>query len=155
MKATLVDVHTVYREVELPLECPKCRADLTAGTNTIEAWEYQDQKRYGALDLASSHFEFDANEMGIPEGGESFHSYLGYHCGNCKQVLAEGGGDDAEVGDLPAGAEHARYPLDRWWEALRRNPNLRCSYEAWVAKCLVQDGVETQAPPTMPELPPS
>ncbi len=138
------------REIELPTECPKCGADLTAGKNTIEAWEYQDQKRYGALDLASSHFELDATEMGIPEGGESFHSYLGYQCGSCNQVLAEGAGDDAEVGDLPRDAEHARYTLELWWEALRENPKLRCSYEAWVARCMDLDG-RPSVPPTLPE----
>jgi len=35
---------------------------------------------------------------------------------------------------------------------LRENPKLRCSYEAWVASCLVADNVQMSAsPPTLPE----
>jgi hypothetical protein len=155
MKATLIDVHTVSREVELPDKCPSCQCDLTEGLETIKVFELQSQKRWGALDSASGHFELC--EESDCKGAEYFVSYTDYWCALCDSPLLESLQTESDVGELPPGAEHARYTLELWWEALRENPKLRCSYEAWVAGCLVADNVQMSAsPPTLPEgLPPA
>jgi hypothetical protein len=131
MKVTIADIMVIYREIELPEHCPSCNSDLTK-EGAIAAWEYQDQKRYGALDKDSQTFKDSEKDYGVPEGGESFLSYVAYWCHDCSEMLeSEGAMEEHDLRGIPAGGESRRFPKKQWQEEVAAGATRR-GYEAWL-----------------------
>lgn len=87
---TICDITVTKRAVELPDECPKCKTKLRE--SSLTAWEYQDQSRGVTIDdagnVGTDGGDYSCDDL--PQGGESFISWVALTCGGCGYMLAEG-----------------------------------------------------------------
>jgi hypothetical protein len=104
--------------------------------SSINAWEFQDQRRQGELDLASKHFEANGDDA-IHEGGEHFLSYVAYWCANpeCDVVFAENESEEHDLGGMDRRGEHQIYTL-QWWARSCQEGLTRRGYDAWLGQKL-------------------
>lgn len=146
MKATLVDLTIVSRTVDLPDECPHCGVLLKDPENcrTINAWEYQDQKRVGGFHAYSGQFEWDETWASIPEGGESYLSYVSYWCAACSTELASG--EEVQVSLGERGADPRISDLEKDWREEVRKGETLSGFFVWLGGRLErerQNGAKT------------
>lgn len=73
-KLTVYDAIFVPREVEVPMECPACEADLTVqDTGNLIEWDWSDLRMSGGL-LSEGLGDYVFEPNGNQEGGEEYHA---------------------------------------------------------------------------------
>lgn len=139
MKATLVDITVVSRTIDLPDECPNCGTLLKdpGSCRTINAWEYQDQKRVGGFQADSGQFEWDETWASMPEGGESYLSYVSYWCAACSTELASGEEVQVSLGEMGTGPQVSDLEKD-WREEVRKGETLS-GFFVWLGERLERE----------------